>query len=211
MGDPMPVNGNGNGNGRGEYEEWRYRDVKGDIEELKVWTRAELGTISTKLDAIKDGGKQDPKMWIGLLIGAVTVIYLIIDKEATIVSGPLASDLKVAQRDLERFGTWQQDADHALQLNAAIDAESRKDRDDTRQRLDRMQDQIGKLGGDILTDKSALAEVETQFKADELVASQRESNTEQWKGMFYRRLYGEPLPQRGPVVPGIARAPRDGG
>lgn len=54
-----------------------------------------------------------------------------------------------------------------LQQNDGNDRDSMRDRGDTHQRLDRMQDQLGKLAGDQIATNSALAEVETQVDSVE--------------------------------------------
>lgn len=226
MDNPYPSgNGNGNGGGR-DYEEWRYRDVKGDIDELKVWSRNELSSINSKLDALKEGGKLKPGIIIACAFGVFGMITTLVSAgwylttlqtqnlatPLTLKAEVLGTALAAVDRRLSGIENDGRDIDKALQLNSGDDERSKADRFDMARRLDQLSSQVGKLSGDVIANASAITEVETQFKADELVATQRESNTEQWKGMFYNWQTGLTLPARGPVVPGIARDPsRSGG
>lgn len=192
------------------------------INELSNAMQSGFERQANALQALRDlmaaSGKPNWGIWLacaGLLVGLGTAAVAFISIEAQLTVGPVKSDVAALQagaltlasavtKTEDRLGLH----DAELQKNDGRDSRSEQDRSDLSLRLDRLTDQVGKVSGEVIASASALTEIETQFRADELVAAQRESNTEQWKGIFFRRLYHVPLPQRGPVVPGIARAPR---
>jgi hypothetical protein len=210
MESPYPV-ANGNGNGEPSLE---IALVKAEISALKT----DISALTSAVSKLTEQGqwslqKLGPLSFVGGILSFILILFI---QNQT---APIASDVKGLQFAADgikgQFGalaTWQQNVNSALQGNTGDDERSKTDRAEMSRRVDRNSDELARLSSSLVANGAALTEVETQFRADELVASQRESNTEQWKGLFFQKLYGVPLPARGPVVPGIARAiPREGG
>lgn len=191
-----------------------------DRSELRTQMERDRDLTRSEIKALAEKGQ--PKIQIILAIcfgvfGIITTLvgagYYVTSQQTQLLATPLAIRAEVSkaaqdalEQRLARIESDGRDLDKTIQLITAQNRGSEIDRANHGARLDRLAEQLGTLSGRVIANSSAITEVETQFRADELIASQRESNTEQWKGVFFQKLYDVPLPSRGPVVPGIARS-----
>lgn len=219
----------------GELDEFK-RLVTTTLDKMVVQAERDRSELRTQMERDRDitraeikslAEKGQPKAAVIFAVGfglfgvvgsLVSAGYYVTSQQTQLLATPLAIRAEVSKaaqealdQRLAHIESAGKDVDKSIQLILSQNSRSETDRANHSARLDRLTDQLISLSGKVISNTSAITEVETQFRADELIASQRESNTEQWKGVFFEKLYGTPLPARGPVVPGIARSSSQGG
>jgi hypothetical protein len=181
--------------------EFGYGVLKQDVGELKNQLAAGFNSLSSdirqnrerydlRMEAIStslaERGKTNWPVIIGCGIGMfgmistlVSVGYYVTSQQTQLLATPLAiraevfgASMAALQNRVEGLAGIGREVDRQLQLNDSRDSRSEQDRADMNKRLDRLSESLGKLSGDVIANTSALTEVETQFRADELIATQ---------------------------------------